>query len=127
MINDIYTSHGGFVVPHTSLLPFLQEAFINMREFINDKNARHYPNNIIKMAKKSVQNNEELKCLFMDCIEELDLCDILDSKSMYAIFAEFLSKAVNISINDFLQSEQERDVMLTSHFEITSKHTVTIS
>ena len=82
LMNDIDTSHGGFVVPHTSLLSFLQEADINVREFINDKNVRHYPNNVIKMATESVWNNEELKCLFMDCIEELDLCDILDSKSM---------------------------------------------
>ena len=92
MINDIDTSHGGFVVPHTSLLPFLQEADISVKQFINDKNVRRYPNSFINIAKESVRNNEELKCLFMDCIEEFDWCDMLDSKDMDTIFSEFLSK-----------------------------------
>ena len=101
---------GGLILPHSNLLPLIQEADMCVREFINDKNVKRYPTQFIKMAKQSVQNNDELEQLFLDCIEELDSSKALNSMGMHSIFSEFLSKVANIRINEFLHSRQEIDL-----------------
>ena len=63
---------GGLILPHANLLPFIEEADMYVREFINDKNVKRYPTQFIKMAKQSIQNNDKLDQLFLDCMEELD-------------------------------------------------------